>query len=184
MMNEKPTTTMKPSTKIMLLSIAFFLMIDVAFGTNAPNKSQIHSMMMYNFMKYVEWPEEMKGDSFTVAVIGNKDVFHTMEKLYGSKKVGHQSLEFVFLTSVADLEQEYHMVYLGHENGNQFDGLKNKLQGKSTLIVTDGDALAAQGSAINFVMVNGHPKFEMNKAYFDHHGLKVSSALASLAILI
>jgi len=76
------------------------------------------------------------------------------------------------------------MVYLGEDRAQQFDALKSKLKNKSTLIITNGEQMAKQGAAINFVVVDGHPKFEMNKAVFENHHLKVSSALATLAILV
>jgi hypothetical protein len=180
----KKPIEMKRSTKFMLLLIALLAIIESTLANTAPAKAQVHSMMMYNFMKYVEWPEAMKGDHFTVAVIGDKEVFQTMERLYSSKKVGNQSLRFVYLTSVSDIKESYHMAYLGEEMAHQFSALSGKLEGQSTLIVTYGDTLGQQGSAINFVLVDGHPKFELNKAAIDKQGLKVSSALANLDILV
>ena len=44
--------------------------------------------------------------------------------------------------------------------------------------------MALQGSAINFVIVGSHQKFELNKANVSKHNLKVASILENLAVLV
>jgi len=52
------------------------------------------------------------------------------------------------------------------------------------LTVTDGNGLGQKGSCINFKVVDGKLKFELNQAVIGTSNLKVSSQLSSMAILI
>ncbi len=59
-----------------------------------------------------------------------------------------------------------------------------KARVKGTLIVTEKSGLAAQGAAINFIIVDNKLKFEANTKSINKADLKVSSQLLKLAILI
>jgi len=52
------------------------------------------------------------------------------------------------------------------------------------LTITDGNGLGQKGSCINFKVVDGKLKFEMNQGTLTGSNLKVSSQLSSMAILI
>jgi hypothetical protein len=55
---------------------------------------------------------------------------------------------------------------------------------KGTLTVSDEPGLAKQGTAFNFVLVHDKLKFEANLKALYLSGLKVSSQLLKLAIII
>ena len=76
------------------------------------------------------------------------------------------------------------VVYLGSDKSRDFDTLHNTVKGKSVLTVTDGNGLANKGSCINFKIVDGRLKFEMNQNELTSANLKVSGQLSSMAILI
>ena len=52
---------------------------------------EIHSMMVYNFMKYVNWPASSAQGDFVIGVIGDEDVYSTLSQWYTGKKKGKES---------------------------------------------------------------------------------------------
>ncbi len=62
--------------------------------------------------------------------------------------------------------------------------VKTSTTGKSVLTITDGNGLGQKGSCINFKVVDGKLKFELNQGVVTGSNLKVSSQLSSMAILI
>ncbi len=76
------------------------------------------------------------------------------------------------------------VIYVGKAKSNQFENIKNNIGAKSILTITDGNGLGQKGSCINFKVVDGKLKFEMNQGTLTGSNLKVSSQLSSMAIMI
>lgn len=59
-----------------------------------------------------------------------------------------------------------------------------KVKHKNILTISDSKGFAYRGVAINFIIVKGKRKFEINTDAIDRAGLRVSSQLLKLAILV
>ena len=144
---------------------------------------EIHAAMLFNFVKYVQWPDETQSGEFVVGVIGDENVFTTLQKWYDGKPKGSKKYVIKKLAS-ADEASSCQVVYVGKSKSREFESVKNSTTGKSVLTVTDGNGLAQKGSCINFKVVDGKLKFELNQATVNASNLKVSSQLTSMAIVI
>ena len=87
------------------------------------------------------------------------------------------------ISSVNEI-QNLHMLFVSKSKNSDIGTVVSKIKGKSTLLITEGDGMGTKGSGINFIYVNGKPRFELNKGATDKSNLKVSSELMKLAILI
>lgn len=76
------------------------------------------------------------------------------------------------------------LLFLDASKSREFDALLEKTKDKSTLIVTNRAGLGAKGSCINFRVVDGKLRFEINQKASEAANLKHATALMSLAILI
>ncbi|MFT4806067.1 MAG: hypothetical protein ACJAT1_001448 [Marivirga sp.] len=174
---------MKRALQVLLLTSAMAFV----FQTNEVKAQrptyQLHSMLIFNFIKYIEWPAEAKSGDFIIAVYGDDDVFEELNKLYGGKSVKGQSVKVVNINKAVELN-EAHLIYLADNKSNDFDEVLAVASGKPTLLITDRNGLGEKGSNINFKTVGGKLKFEINQAAFDKNSLKVSSQLVSMAIVI
>lgn len=144
---------------------------------------EVHAAMLYNFIKYVQWPNEAEGGEFVVGVMGEDDVFNTLKTWYDGKPKGSKKYVIKKLASAADAAT-CQVVYLGKGKSKEFENIKNSVAGKSILTVTDGNGLGQKGSCINFKVVDGKLKFELNQATVNSANLKVAGALTSMAIMI
>lgn len=145
--------------------------------------SEIQAQMIYNFLKYIQWPNETEAGEFVVGVMGEEDVFTTLKNYYDGKPRGAKKFVVKKLAS-ADEAGTCSVVYLGKSKSKEFENIKNGVSGKSILTITDSFNLGAKGSCINFKVVDGKLKFEMNQASLSGAALKVSTQLTSLAIVI
>lgn len=168
--------------KKLLLSIIFLTTAGMAVAQEKPIH-EIHSAMLYNFIKYVQWPNEAEAGEFVVGVMGEDDVYNTLKQWYDGKPKGAKKYVIKKLTSAADAST-CSVVYLGKGKSNQFDEIKGSISGKPVLTITNGNGLGQKGSCINFKVIDGKLKFEMNQGTFTTANLKVSSQLTSMAILI
>ena len=167
--------------KIKLLAAAL-LISGCAFSQDRP-MHEVHSMMVYNFTKYVQWPDHAAGGEFIIGVVGNNDIYNTLNGWYGGKPRGTKTYIIKKFNSAADVT-ECHVLYIDKSKSGEFDNVNDKLKGKGTLIITDKSGLGEQGSSINFKLVDNKLKFELNQKVIEASNLKVSGALSSMAILI
>jgi hypothetical protein len=144
---------------------------------------EIHAAMVFNFIKYVQWPDEGSGGDFVVGVMGEDDVFNTLKTWYDGKPKGAKKYVIKKLSSAAEAAS-CHVVYLGKNKSKEFENIKSNITGKPVLTVTDGIGLGQKGSCINFKVVDGKLKWELNQGTFTNSNLKVSGQLSSMSILI
>ena len=146
--------------------------------------AHVKAIYIYNFTKYIEWPQDYKEGNFVVGVLGsNAALLNELTKMASSKTVGSQKIEIQTVSSVADAPK-CNIIYILSDNSSQLSDISGKLKGKSTLIVTDKPGMAKQGSAINFVILENKQKIELNKANIDKYKLKVASTLVEMAIQV
>jgi len=173
---------MKVFTKAILTIALVFILGSGLMAQNRPNH-ELHSMMIYNFLKYVQWPGELNTGDFVIGVIGDDEVYNTLNTWYGNKNRGDKNLIVKKFGSVGEIS-DCQLLYVGDGASGDFEAIQGKLQGTPTLTVTDKNGLGKKGSCINFRVVNNRLKFELNQSAVDSKNLKVSSQLASMAILI
>jgi hypothetical protein len=144
---------------------------------------EIHAAMLYNFIKYVQWPNESEAGEFVVGVIGEEKVFTTLKAWYDGKPKGTKKYVIRKLESAAEAG-DCQVVYVGKSKNREFENVKTSIAGKSVLTITDGNGLGHKGSCINFKVIDGKLKFELNQNVLTTANLKVSSQLTSMAIVI
>jgi hypothetical protein len=165
------------------------ILVTLAVGLGSQVQAQeratheIHAAMIYNFIKYVQWPNEGEPGDFVVGVMGEDDVFNTLKTWYDGKPKGSKKYVIKKLSSPADAAN-CQVVYLGKGKSKEFENIKSNVSGKSILTITDGNGLGQKGSCINFKVVDGKLKFELNQGTVSSANLKVSGQLSSMAIVI
>ncbi len=168
--------------KIKALSIAALLMSGSAFAQERP-MHEVYSMMVFNFVKYVQWPDHAGSGEFVIGVVGNTEMYNTLNSWYGGKPRGAKTIVIKKFNSAADVT-DCQVVYIDKAKSGEFAAVNDKVKGKGTLVITDKNGLGEKGSAINFKTVDNKMKFELNQKVIEASNLKVSGSLTSMAILI
>ena len=146
-------------------------------------KHELHSMMIYNFLKYIQWPESANSGQFVIGVMGDDDVYNTLNSWYGDKERQGRVLRVKKIKSAAEASQ-CQLIYIGRSWSNMFEAVQQSVNNNPTLVITDKNGLGHRGSGINFKIVNNRLKFELNQNALNSSKLKVSSQLAAMAIVI
>jgi hypothetical protein len=144
---------------------------------------EIYSMMVFNFTKHVQWPDHSTTGEFVIGVIGNTDVYQTLDSWYGGKPRGGKTYVIRKFANASEVTQ-CHVLFIDKTKSSEFEEANARLKGKGSLIITDKHGLGAKGSAINFKTIDNKLKFELNQKAMETANLKVSSSLSSMAILI
>lgn len=163
--------------------VVSLLLVSSAAVAQERSAQEVYSMMVYNFTKYVQWPDHAGGGEFVIGVVGNTEIYNTLNGWYGGKARGSKTYVIKKFNSSSDVT-DCHVLFIDKSKSNEFDAVKEKISGKGTLVITDRNGLGEKGSSINFKTVNNKLKFELNQKAIEASNLKVSGALSSMAILI
>jgi hypothetical protein len=163
--------------------VAVVLMMSSAAMAQERPLHEVYSMMVFNFVKYVQWPVDDSSKEFVIGVVGNNEIYTTLNAWYAGKPKGSKTYvikKFKDASEITDCQ----VIFIDRTKSNDFDAINNKVKGKGTLIVTDRNGLGAKGSCINFKTVDDKLKFELNQHAIEASNLKVATTLSSMAILI
>jgi hypothetical protein len=159
------------------------LMMVTSFQSAWAQKEKYHSIFIYNFSKYVKWPDAQNSGKFVIGILGNSAIQKDLKAIAATKQVNGMAIEVKIFSSAAEVDN-CHILYVSASESARFDQVLSNTLSKPVLVVTDNPGLAKKGAAINFVEVEGKIKFELNQKNAESNGLKVAGSLASLAILV
>ena len=165
------------------LFISFYLLFGVILLSNAQQESQIQSSFIYHFTNYMQWPEAKQQGNFIITVVGDDPIENFLKTLSASKKVGLQDITVKKVSNVGAIE-ESHIIYMSSSTLNEFDAAKSTASSKDALLITSKQGYAKRGAGINFIAVNGKPKFEINQSAISASSIKVGAKLLQIGIKI
>ena len=147
--------------------------------------NRFKAVFMYSFLDYLSWPspEGEQARDFTIGILGKSPLEALLGEIARKRTAGGRPLRVVAyegLKQVGPCE----MLFVTPEFAKHLDDLKKQLGSRNVLTVSDSPGLAERGVAINFVVVDGKLKFEINTATLKRAGLQASSQLLKLATLI
>lgn len=169
---------MKRAILIIFLGLIFSI-------TSFAQKEKYESLFIYNFTKYIKWPDNYNQGKFVIGVLGNSSIYQSLNEMAESKKKtsSGSNLEVMKYNSIADIG-ECNILFVSENMISKIEEIDGGTSGKPILIVTDSPGMANKGSVINFIEKDGKIKFELNEAKAATRNLIVSGSLTTLAILI
>ena len=169
---------MKRTSSILFGAFIFFVSIQSAQA----QKEKHLSYFLYNFSKYIMWPDNQITDKFVIGVIGNSAINEHLYNMASDKKEIHGvPIEIKQYNSVSEIG-DCHILYVPREKSLEIDKINLLLQSKSVLVVTDKLDIILEGGAINFVEEEAKMMFEVNQSIAESKGLKISESLIALAM--
>lgn len=159
------------------------VLVAISFQTSFAQKEKFHSVFIYNFSKYVKWPESKNSEKFVIGMLGKSPIEEELEVMSKTKKVNGTPIEIKQFNSVDEIS-DCHILYISASASNSLGKVISQIENKPVLIVTDNPGSAYKGATINFINQNGKIRFELNQQNAESKGLKVAGSLANLAILV
>lgn len=143
-----------------------------------------YSIYVYNFIKYIEWPTNIKTGSFSIGIIGDSPVYEELLQLAASKKANGQTIIIKKFASIE--EADYcEILYISSSKSSLLKKALEKTAAVPTLVVAEREGLAKKGAGINFVTLDDDVlKFEVNKKVIEDHSLKIPKILVTLGLSV
>ncbi len=146
-------------------------------------ESRIKAAFLYKFAGYVEWPETafaQSGMPLTIAVMGADSIAVELVRVVAGRRVNDRDV-IVRQLATGDPVASAHILFIGNSVSAQLDRLLRAARPRPVLTVTESEGALAQGSVINFVMVDQRVRFEISRVSAGKNQLRLSSRLLDVA---
>ena len=164
---------------------ASFLLVLVAMSLSPAfaQNYKMHSVFIYSFTRYVQWPDAYNQGDFEIMVLGDSPIVEELKAMAQAKKVGDRLIKITKIKEPSEIKK-CNILFVPTARSAEIAAVMEKINTQSILVVTEEPGLALKGSDINFIIKDGKLAFELNQASVTKQGLKVSNELSRLAILI
>ncbi|HPF59059.1 MAG TPA: YfiR family protein [Candidatus Competibacteraceae bacterium] len=154
-------------------------------GAEVYSEYVLKAAYLYNFTKFVEWPQGVfpAANSPLVICIAGADSFgDALTTLDGKMVEGHPvEVRLFFLAARPD---QCHVVFIGRSEQGQFKAMLAKLARLPILTVSDISNFSQAGGIIGFFEAEKRIRFSINIAAAEQANLKLSSQLLKLAVIV
>ncbi|MDN5202063.1 YfiR family protein [Fulvivirgaceae bacterium BMA10] len=168
--------------RVLIVGIVCLLIQNIAKGQDR-DVHRFQKLFIYNFSKFIKWPENYKEGDFVIGVLGDAPIKKHLDQMASEKKAGAQNFVIKTFKSATEITK-CHILYIPSRKSGTLPDCIAKVKNTATLIITEKPGMGKVGSSINFLIVDGKPRFELNRQVIDDSNLRVSSELTKLAILI
>ncbi len=144
---------------------------------------EVKAAFIYNFLKFIEWPESAPSDStINLCIIGDDPFGTAINPVEGDSK-SNKKILIKRYNKPTGLEG-CKILFICRSEKRQLSDILNAIKNMNVLTISDTEGFAEQGVIINFYIQDNKIRFEINKNAADRAGLKISSRLLSLAKII
>lgn len=166
--------------------LCLLLLTPARAGSSTPSMEEVQAAYLYNFAKFIEWPDssfDRDARSFRIGVVGDEAFAEILESTVQGRTIRDRPLVVENLRVGAD-PKGYHIVFIGSGAKGDMDRILKELDGTGALTVSDIKRFAGRGGAINFVLQGRNVRFEINPEVLERQGLKASSRLMQVALRV
>ena len=173
---------MKKSIGFLLLSILTLPAISLADNKDVSLEDKTKAAFIYNFTKYIQWPDDTL-KTFSIDIIGDSKILFPLREIEKKKKVDNRKIKIGHYHDISDLDT-CHILFISKSEENKLPEILDSIGTRKILTIGDTEGFAEKGVAINFKIVKGKIRFEINSDVLDDLKLQVSSQLLKLAIFV
>jgi YfiR/HmsC-like len=154
-------------------------------ANDAVTDYDVKAAFLYNFAKFVEWPDarfQTADEAIVIGVLGNDDFADRLARIVAGKRVRGRGLVVHSGDAIAEIG-DCHIVFVAGAAAERVNRVLAAV-GPATLVVGETASFARRGGMINFILENRRVLFEINVQALTRAGLKASSQLLSVGRLI
>lgn len=176
----KKLTAILPIFFLLFFTVAGFAQQEQKIDDRNP-QAMMKATFLFQFGKQSNWPMNQSAVPFIIAVYGNDDIYDYLSTKYETQPIGNQTLKVIKITSLAELDNAS-IVFIDSSKMEDFDSVKFHFKNEFTMLVTDSPGALKKGSVINFIIVDGGLRIEINNKEADRKKIGIGVALVKWAV--
>ena len=147
---------------------------------------QIKAAFLFNFVQFVKWPGAAFTSSdapFNIGILGDDPFGSALDDTIQGEVVNGHRLTIMRSQSAGELEG-CQMVFVCRSAQNDTGAILARLGSRPILTVSDAKDFARDGGDIDFYLMDGKIRFEINAQAAKRQGLNISSQLLALGKIV
>jgi hypothetical protein len=150
------------------------------------SEAQVKALFLYNFAKYVDWPDATFAQAdapIVIGVMGDSGFSDTLEKSVAGKRVGGRGIVVKSISEVGE-DPACQILFVPASQKHRTDQVLTRLKGKPVLTVGETDEFLKSGGMINFFKKEGKVRLEIDLRPAREAKLHVNAKLLSVADVV
>lgn len=142
--------------------------------------------LLYNFAKYVEWPEaafEKPDSPLVVGIVGADPFGPRIDAAFKDKTVKNRRLEIRRYADAGALER-CHLVFVPRSDADRLPALLEKVRDWPVLTVGETEAFPAGGGMVGILVENRKPRLLVNPQAAERARLVIDSKLLRVSTIV
>jgi hypothetical protein len=147
---------------------------------------RIKAAFLFKFLGFVDWPPasfERADAPFVIGVLGAASLGSELEQIASGRQVNGHPVR-VRLLARGDSAAGLQVLFVGRAETARLNTVAMSTDSLPVLVVSESDGALAQGSAINFVVVDDKVRFDVSLHPINRAGLKISARLLAVARVV
>jgi len=170
----------------LLLAVYVPLANRAVYADQSPTEYQVKAAYLFNFLKFVEWPDDPGGDphaKWVIGFVGDTPIGDELTRLVEGKNVLGRELQ-VKKFQAADNLRACNILFISESEKKRLPPILAELRGSSVLTVADMDNFIGGGGMIQFMVEDARVRVAIDVGATSRAHLKVSSKLLALARVV
>jgi hypothetical protein len=144
------------------------------------SEQKIKAGLIYNFLKYTEWPPSKTEGPLVVCIFGSEDPFSGYLNPIEERTVNQRTITVRHVSSIEKTDS-CHMLFISGDEQAQWPALHRFLADKSVLTVGDFDGFSKAGGMIEFGAEENRIQIGLNIQAVTEAHLRIYDSLRKLA---
>jgi hypothetical protein len=146
----------------------------------APSEYRVKAAFLFNFAKFVEWPEPQTGP-LAICILGKDPFGEALERVMEGKTVNQRRI-VIRRTDDLAVARSCQVLFVSLSEAGRMVEVVKALRDASALSVSEIPRFCQSGGVIMFAMEGQRIRFHINSAAAVRANLKISSKLLQLAV--
>jgi hypothetical protein len=170
-----------PAATVALLLTLLPAVPPAAIEPPRPTEYEVKAAFLYNFAKFVKWPEDKPlGSTFVIAVLGEDPFGDVLDRTLAGKTIQGRRAEVRRVGTLA-APTDVQILFIGSSERPRLSQILKTLEGGSVLTVGEMEGFTERGGMIAFRLRSDVVNFDINLDQVERARLKMSSQLIRLA---
>ena len=168
-------------TFFIMLLLSMLITSAPAVASDALNEYQVKAAYLYNFAKFITWPDEnhKHKSPFVIGVLGKNAFGQALEQLT-AKTIRNRPIIIKYFKTIEDVAN-CQILYLASTEHGKIKKQLGKLTTQPIVTISDANNFARSGGIIQLIRLRGRINFIINLEQARNVDLKFESQLLSLA---
>jgi hypothetical protein len=164
-------------------SLVFLVTFAVLSSAQAsrPTEAQVQAAYLFNFGKFVTWPEPRDSGSFQICILGKDPFGHLLDATVNGETIKDKKITIQRISSMQQAPP-CSILFISSSEENKLAGILITAQRLNLLTVSTMKRFAERGGMIGLIAQQDRVRFEVNLRAAEQAHLLLSSELLKVAV--